>query len=511
MNPRNNIYFTAFCLLSILFTYIFIVKNKQLPSGDETISYLCATGNQAAYEEVVNRAGVYGKRVEAAEWRSYLQNHSGSLKHIAEDLTRTDLHPPLYFWLLHFFTLLPVEIFGSGLLLNAILHGLGLLVLMRVCRQLGLTAFVAWFVAIGWCFSPAISGVGFYARQYELLAVIHLLTISVFIAYLRSPKTTLLLFLLLFFALGMLTQYLFIYFSFAYTGYAALVKRNNPLVIKLLFVQLTAIALVVLIHPGIFHQFALQQQRSQSFAPAELVSRLGKTVLAFMQVFIPVLSLKPFLLALPKMITAIVLVVFTIGAGFWVARNRNLFRVGRIGPDGRFILWMLLCSAGLLIGPYFLFLTPFHAMGGQYLSLVYPFLLIAAGTLLSKNIKAMAAALSLMGVGYALQLLLFFQQQNGYKLLLEDVSQSEVIVVSSPNRRGFLRLVPSLQHQWVLLDEHAMPCDFPGKKTLYIAEEPIGNLPATSCSGIQKYDLQDGVVFYTTFTSSCSCAEPLSK
>jgi hypothetical protein len=508
MSKHNRIFLISFWALLIGFTYWFVAKTKYIPSGDETISYLCSTGNQELYEQVIKKGGVYGKRTSAGEWKQFLSNHPNSLGNIATDLSKTDLHPPLYFWLLHTFTLLPVGLFNAGLLLNFLLHLAGLLVLLKACRQLELPPPAVFFAAMAWCLSPAVIGVGFYARQYELLGLINLLLFYTFIRYRDGKPLKLLFFMLVIIALGMLTHYLFIYFSFAYAGFVFLVERNKKLTLQLLGVNVLAVLLMLIIHPGIFNQFALQQQRAQEFAFSEMPGRVGKTILAFIQLLLPVLSLKKFLLVLPGAVTMFVLLAIVAATGFFTFRNRVLFSLRKIERTGYLVLWMMLFSAALAVLPYLLFLTPFHAMGGQYLVLVYPYLLIALGLWLGKHLKALTVVLSIMGVGFMLQLIVQYGRQKSYEPMLAGLEKSNLVVVNAVNRRGFLRLVPYLNSQQIIMDEQATPCLHPEENVMFISEEPL-NRPA--CKEVNVYDLQDGVTFYMVLTSSCACAEPRSK
>lgn len=508
MSKHNRIFLISFWALLIVFTYCFVAKTKRVPSGDETISYLCSTGNQELYEQVIKKGGVYGRQSTAAEWKQFLSNYPDGFEQIAADLSKTDLHPPLYFWLLHAFTLLPIGLFNAGLLLNLLLHLTGLFVLLKIARQLELAPPATFFVATAWCLSPAITGVGFYARQYELLGVINLLLFYTFIRYRTAESFKRLPVMLAIIALGMLTHYLFIYFSFAYAGYVFLVERNKKLTLQLLGLNALALLLMMAVHPGIFSQFALQQQRAQQFAFSEMPGRVGKTILAFMQLLLPVLSLKKLLLALPKVATMLVSLVIVAGAAFFIFSNRTLFNLRKIESKEYLILWMLLFSITLAVLPYLLFLTPFHAMGGQYLVLVYPYLLIGLGIWLGKQLKALAAVLSIMGVGFLLQLLVQYRQQKSCEPLLASLQKSNLVVVNAVNRRGFLRLVPYLNNQRIVMDEQASPCLYQEEKVLFVSEEPLNN-PA--CKAVNTYDLQDGVTFYTVFTSSCACAEPRSK
>lgn len=497
MSKRFTFYTSIFCTGLLLLCYWIVVCIKIVPSGDETISYLCATGNQQHYEQIHSQQEVYGKEADISSLQHYFTRQPGSFKNIAADLTKTDLHPPLYFWLLRLFTYLPVSLFTSGLILNFVLHLLSFLVLVKLMKHLALSPVAQLFVLAGWCISPAIAGVGFYARQYELLGLMNLLGIYFFMLYHKERKPLYLSLLFLCLMAGMFTQYLFIYFSFAYAGFALIIERDKKLTIILLAVIASALLLIWFIHPGIVQQFATQQSRTQEFTGISgIVTRTGKIILSFIQVLVPVLAMKTFFMALPGVVagTAAIIILTIIGVAGFKYRNKLVFNTGK--PFSYFMLWMLFCSVGLSIVPYLLFLTPLHAMGGQYLTLVYPFLLIILAVIVSQHVKLLFAALSLMFVGLAVQMIVLFNQQQQDKMLVSELERSDLLVVNTVNRRGFLRLVPLLSHPKVMLDEQALPCNYTGRNILFIAEE--STIPENACDGkTTSYDLRDGVVMYT--------------
>ena len=81
-----------------------MVSGKGWVANDEGISYLAATGHQAEYALVTSeRRPPYGTRTPAANWKRLVNpGEKGALGRIGPDLARYDIHPPLYFWLLHF-------------------------------------------------------------------------------------------------------------------------------------------------------------------------------------------------------------------------------------------------------------------------------------------------------------------------------------------------------------------------------------------------------------------------
>lgn len=500
MNKRFTFWTAVFCVFSTLLVYCLVMQVKLVPGGDETISYLCATGNQDYYQQLSSRQLPYGMESDAAAWKAFLSVRPGAAGRIAGDLVVTDLHPPLYFWILHGFTLLPVFLFHSGLWLNLLLHIVSLFLLKAVAGKLELSPMAVFFTMLAWSLSPAVLAVGFSARQYELLGCFNLLSVLLFLHYRGSGDKRYGLFLLCSLTAGMLTQYLFLYFSLAYPGWALLIARDRRLTLRLSVLILLAVLLTYAVHPGMLRQFALQQERSQEFGAAgDLVSRTGKVILSFVQVFLPVMSLKSLFLSLSPRLVALVCAVAGGMAGVLVFRKRkmlqHLLRV-QLHP---FISWMLVCSLGLIILPYLFFLTPFHAMGRHYFVLVYPFLLMAMGVAVAKHARLFAAVTGLFGAGLLIELAGLYRQQQSYRPLLSGLEKSDRVVVNTVNRRAFPRLIPYLDRQKVLMDEQALPGTATGRVTLFICEETT--FPAGMEKDVfKKYDLEDGVVLYTLFS-----------
>ncbi|MGI9125246.1 MAG: hypothetical protein ACR2JM_10925, partial [Mycobacterium sp.] len=65
---------------------------------DDVISIIAATCNQGRYEQYIPS----GQWVPASEWQQYWQmGRFDCFSLIGHDLAHYDIHPPLYFWLLH--------------------------------------------------------------------------------------------------------------------------------------------------------------------------------------------------------------------------------------------------------------------------------------------------------------------------------------------------------------------------------------------------------------------------
>ena len=77
------------------------VYTKYELEHDESISYLASSGHQKEYSTIKN-SHLYGKVVSVNHWKKYLKVEKPfCFNKISHDLSHYDIHPPLYFWLLH--------------------------------------------------------------------------------------------------------------------------------------------------------------------------------------------------------------------------------------------------------------------------------------------------------------------------------------------------------------------------------------------------------------------------
>lgn len=497
LTNRYLILLTTASIALLLFAYAFVYTVKQMPSGDETISYLCATGNQQAYSRVISHSGVYGHVSQAHEWQQFFKNSPQSFNNISADLTQTDLHPPLYFWLLHGFSLFTPSLKSAGFLLNALLHILSAMGLFLLASKLGLNNKTKALAVLYWCISPAIVAVGFYARQYELLGCIGIYTAWAFLFYQKHQRPFNLLLLFALVVAGMLTQYLFMYMMPVYLFYALVINKSPKLFLTMALLIITAFVVVYIIHPGMLQQFAMQQERAQVLNINQLPMRLGKIALSGLQIWLPVLLLKNQLLKLPLWLPILAVTCVAVPLLYMVIKQFKpvKFSFNKLS----FNHCMLLGSLGLAIVPYLLFLTPLHAMGGQYWVLVYPFLVLALVTETAKLPQLNKALMALLCIGFGVQLMGMYNTQQQYNTLFAQLKQADVIVVNSVDRRGFLRVVPFLNpQQQIIMREDVLPSMFTlrqqNKSTLFIADEYTQH--KAKLTDANTYDLGDGKIFY---------------
>ena len=116
-------------LVSGVFLRLWVISQKTIIQHDEGISYLVATGHQNEYSRLLtNKTPPYGRFVPASDWKRLINTEKPFVfNEIRQGLENTDNHPPLYFWLLHLWTLTLGVNIHSGPMLNLAFFVLGLL------------------------------------------------------------------------------------------------------------------------------------------------------------------------------------------------------------------------------------------------------------------------------------------------------------------------------------------------------------------------------------------------
>lgn len=138
---------------------------------DEAWSYASASGRLDELVAAID-GGLTGRWVPAADWqRLWRAQGSSGIGHIASDLAAHDVHPPLYFWLLHGWLVLAGEDVWTGRALNLIFATLTILSIYGLARSAGFRPIDGALAALVWAVSPAVVGISAIARQYDLVAL----------------------------------------------------------------------------------------------------------------------------------------------------------------------------------------------------------------------------------------------------------------------------------------------------------------------------------------------------
>ena len=351
---------------------------------DESISVLAAACHQGDYTRLTTTAQPpFGRWVRASDWKALMRpDRALCLQEIGRDLARDDIHPPLYFWLLHGWTLLFGVGLWTGLSLNVVLAGLSALALFGLARRLLGEPLRAAAVAAVWSFSPAAIRVFAEARQYELVALLAVLFVWQCVRFSDPPTRTPrrdAVGLAALAAAGALTQFLFGLVVVA--GAALLVVRLWPSRRGLLAWALASIAagyaVFSLLHPEFLLSLRRARGQASEAAAALLAGRVEVTASTLAEFLVPPLLARGWVAYAACALLAAT-TVFAVWAG-WRAHRREKARDAPADEGGGTRLSpaaMVLVFAGLAAAHATLFLafvSPGGAMGFKHLSVVWPF------------------------------------------------------------------------------------------------------------------------------------------
>ena len=366
---------------------------------DEAISYLAATCHQGEWAAItLEQRPPFGETVAATEWKRLLRpGDELCFGTIASDLGRHDIHPPLYFWLLHLAAITVGLEPWTGLGLNILLSLLTVWALFHLARRVLERSDAAALVAGTWFAGPASGLVFTEARQYELLALISVLTVWQAIRYADAPTRAPLRELSLLAALcaaGALTHFYFAFVALACAGLLAARLRRAPraLLVRGVATLAAGYALFALLHPHFHLSFGRARAQSADFDLAGVGERADAVAASVAAYLVP-----PDIAGGGIGVAAFAaLVVATV----WLMLRR------RLAPGVRMVsvfAWL----AGVNAILYLAFLSPASAMDPRHLSAVWPFCafvpvvaICAAPSRLQRPLAAILAAV-LLGSGAA--------------------------------------------------------------------------------------------------------------
>lgn len=255
-------------------------------TGDEAISLLAATCHQREFREAISgHRAPYGRWVPARSWRRFVEPDAfACFGTISRDLAELDLHPPLYFWILHLW--LPV--FGlhrcTLVALNLLFAGGTLAGLVVLGRRLFGSTLSGSVLALLWGASPLPAVAGTQGRPYELLAFA---TVWFFVELVaccdptvlgrwRLPR------LALWTVIGVLTHYFFLIVLAGAGAYACtrlLLQRNPKRLVLIGAAVITGLCFASLVHP-MAAQVVPRHKKSWLALGSEKSSKLAGKALA---------------------------------------------------------------------------------------------------------------------------------------------------------------------------------------------------------------------------------------
>ena len=268
-----------------------VIQNYDAIDYDDTFSYLAATGHQQDYAQAVEdeSQGYFGHWTSIQDWRTFIELDDHFIfGKIAEDLATEDIHPPLYFWILHLWTILFGTSAFAAALLNLVFTGLTLLLLWFLANDVFRTPQAAFLSLIIWWLlpEPIISIAN--ARQYMLFGLLYTAYILVFsrVFILNFGQVTWRDFAIYYVitTLGLLTFFQF-GIAIAIGGLLLLMtyqrRRYMPYIV---FGMLTLAALLtfMLLFPNFLHAIENQQAIRQPF---DLLGSATRFRSAFLRIF----------------------------------------------------------------------------------------------------------------------------------------------------------------------------------------------------------------------------------
>ncbi len=370
------------------------VASKRWMNHDEGISYLAASCHQGQYTRIF-KAGTppFGRWVPASKWKQLLKpEQKFCFDTIAKDLAEDDVHPPLYFWMLHTWMLVFGADLWTGPALNIVLAAVTALMLFVLARRaLGSdmeAALVTWI----WSFSPAAIAVVLQARQYSLLSLCVVVFVWSALRYMNDSGTTVrnTVMLTISTVAGMLTHYHFaiIVFGLSLWILATRIKTSTRRVLSAAVAVSAGLILFVTLHPRFFDSVVQEREQIQyqTFNSKALIDRGQRTVDQYASFLWPSDNFDHKIES--PMIQSITIVV-AVATLMWLTVLWNRRRSGDAATaHSQTLLFLFAWTAVTNIVLYLGFVSPFHAMKSRHLAAVwvfYAFVPIIALRMLSRG------------------------------------------------------------------------------------------------------------------------------
>ncbi len=355
-------------------------------SHDDGISYLAATGHQGMY----STSAPTNIWTSAGEWQAlWSPSEFGVFRIIARDLAEYDIHPPLYFWMLHIWSHLYGITLQTGPFLNIPFHILACLAITAACRLLKCPPIICGIAGLLWLFSGSHLLVSTEARQYSLLGMMSAAFLLSLLRFVCNPNYSKSIWLCLTCALGMLTHYHFILLLTVCCGMAGgqliLTKRWRTLSMLAGVVLLASVAFLIM-HPTFYLSFGRASSQAQPFAWSEIPNRIRLIQIALLEMVLPnrfarIMTYLTWRHWLPSMLLAITGIGIAVLTLIKHATKETMMHKIKCFTTIPFV-----SSLGCLFLIALLYVTcrsPRHAMGAKYLILVSPLLFVFLGQVLA--------------------------------------------------------------------------------------------------------------------------------
>ncbi len=331
---------------------------------DDGITFLAASGHEGEYHRMIEIGSPpSGEWVKGSDWKRFLRIEEPlCFRRIGADLAEYDVHPPLYFWLLHLFGLLSGLSPRSAALFNLLLFLPTLALLFGLGRRLLGDEAAAALAAFAWALSPAVLMVSWVARMYCLLSlwgVLLLLLIWRWRLPDPAPGWPAFIALSAVAAAGLLTHYHFALLLAGGLAYAAV--AFFPISPRRFFSPAAAIlagsALFAVLHPRFYLSFLIQRSQAVATRLLSPTPRWERELSGIMSFFVGNQQAQKAVLAFLVILSLCAALRRRGGGGSRTGTAFILF----------FSAWLFLAFSAL----YLLRLSSWQQMGSRYLSLLY--------------------------------------------------------------------------------------------------------------------------------------------
>jgi uncharacterized membrane protein len=354
-------------------------------SHDDAISLLAATGHLGAYAADVPA----GRWAPAQTWQAYwTPERFPRFQQIGRDLARYDIHPPLYFWLLHIWVQVTGVKLSAGPLLNAVLLLLAAWIIALACRLAQCSRGASALAAVMWLLSGATLSTAGETRQYCLLALAVAALAASLMLFLGKRSLAAALPVCAAAAAGLLVHYQFaIVLAVALSVAGILLARGRHWrAVAILLVAAAAAGITfLLLHPGFLGSFALRQEQAAPFAWTDIPYRVSRIIAALFEQVAPLRLARVIGGAAARYWGLLVLIALAVGLGIGLVVRRRASGGRMDRTDSQvFLIGFTLATCAVIAALYLFQLSPRHAMGAQYLMVVSPLLFMAGAVLFDR-------------------------------------------------------------------------------------------------------------------------------
>jgi hypothetical protein len=468
----------AFC--SSITTRIVGTAGKYRLSHDEGITYLCATGHQRQYHHIVqNKMPPYLTWTPTSEWKKLWNiDKYFCFTQIATDLAHHDIHPPLYFWLLHIWSLIFGIHLWTGPLLNLLLDMIVIVALYKFANFIFTNNLLSSTAVLVWGLSPSVIETSFYARQYSLLTLWTVLFAWQILKFTNKSNDSLFrdtILLIVITGLGALTHYHFILLvagCLLWLIFKRLVTASMRVANVIASIIAGYLSLLVF-HPTFYLSVCRHIANLKQLKEIEIRERFTRTLFAFgpyrfydsIAKHLTNANLSQFVWML-FLLTLILLCIWSIKR-----RDCLIYHIKHFTEKQAYILFLFFWITGILIVLYLSFQSPKHAMCGQYMSMSWPFVSLISAFILcglrkDKNriIVLFAFGWVLLGFSFIIAEIYFSKIHKNPKVF--DLVKTAPMIIIDNTARGVLPHI-----MWHIPDQTpvlaAQQKDLIGKKWLW--------------------------------------------